>query len=296
MMDGSNPVVPKGHDVSKGESAPSSVTNPKKGQVLYLTANSASGSKYYSLNGSITQNGMPNYVAVQDQSKRTSLTNVTVTKNTFTVDTYYTDGTTPEKMDSFTIRRTEKPTLTVDAAGTTADNNQNNKSTSQNGKAGTSAKASVKGSKGARTGDNTLPVTLFACIMCAAGASLMFLAMFVLFMVLVGGRKGIRSLVGLMVAVFLILAFLIPAIYRGVSPVGMGILTALLITVFSMVLLNGISLKTSVAVVATLVGILAAAVVYYIFAAIFHISGYNLEGAEERILIRKIKQKNKHSL
>jgi predicted phosphodiesterase len=256
MMDGSNPVVPKGHDVSKGESAPSSVTNPKKGQVLYLTANSASGSKYYSLNGSITQNGMPNYVAVQDQSKRTTLTNVTVTKNTFTVDTYYTDGTTPEKMDSFTIRRTEKPTLTVDAAdttltvgqaynpmtgvsakdcddkdltdqvfvtvyrldgqkkekvdyvdtskagiyeidysvedsygktatakrtvtvkakGSTANNNQNNKSTSQNGKAGTSAKASVKGSKGARTGDNTLPVTLFACIMCAAGASLVLM-------------------------------------------------------------------------------------------------------------------------
>lgn len=130
----------------------------------------------------------------------------------------------------------------------------------------------------------------------ADGASPMFLAMFVLFMVLVGGRKGIRSLVRLMVAVFLILAFLIPAIYRGASSVGMGILTAMLITVFSMVLLNGISLKTSVAVVATLVGILAAAVVYYIFAAIFHVSGYNLEGAEELILIRKIKQKNKHSL
>ena len=118
MMEGSNPVIPEGNDVSKGEEAPSVVNNPSEGQVLYLTANSASGSKYYSLNGSISQNGMPNYVAVQDQSRRTSITNVTVTKNTFTVDTYYTDGDTPDKMDSFTIRRTEAPTITVDETDT----------------------------------------------------------------------------------------------------------------------------------------------------------------------------------
>ena len=118
MMDGSNPVIPEGNDVSKGEEAPSVVNNPSEGQVLYLTANSASGSKYYSLNGSISQNGMPNYVAVQDQSRRTSITNVTVTIDTFSVDTYYTDGASLDKMDTFTIRRTEAPVITVDETDT----------------------------------------------------------------------------------------------------------------------------------------------------------------------------------
>ena len=112
MMEGSNPVIPEGNNVQFGEAAPSEVVNPKEGQVLYLTANSASGSKYYSLNGALAT-GLPEYVAVQDQSNRTSITNVTVTATEFRVDTYYTDSDNLELMDSFTIRRTTAPTVTV---------------------------------------------------------------------------------------------------------------------------------------------------------------------------------------
>ena len=114
----------------------------------------------------------------------------------------------------------------------------------------------------------------------------MFLAMFVLFMILVGGKKGIRSIIGLCFAVFLIIGLLLPAIYCGMSPVTVGVLTALLITVFSLLLLNGFSRKTGVAAAATMIGILAAAVIYYIFSALLHLSGYNLEAAEELILIQ----------
>lgn len=113
MMDGETPVVPDGHDISKGQSAPTEAVNPKKGQVVYLTANSASGSKYYEMNGDITANGLPGYVAVQDQSRRQSITNVTVTKDSLTLDTYYTNDEKLEKMDSFTIKRTSAPTITL---------------------------------------------------------------------------------------------------------------------------------------------------------------------------------------
>ena len=112
MMDGSNPVIPEGNNVSKGEEAPSVTANPEEGQVFYLTANSASGSKYYGKNGSLGT-GWPEYVAVQDQSNRTSITNVTVSENEFTVETYYTDSDELSLMDSFTIRRTEKPKITL---------------------------------------------------------------------------------------------------------------------------------------------------------------------------------------
>ena len=113
MMEGSNPVIPEGNNVQLGEEAPSIVTNPEEGQVFYLTANSASGSKYYSKNGSLGT-GWPEYVAVQDQSNRTSITNVTVTDKEFRMDTYYTDSDDQlELMDSFTIRRTEAPEITV---------------------------------------------------------------------------------------------------------------------------------------------------------------------------------------
>ena len=120
MMEGSNPVIPEGNNVQLGEEAPSVVTNPEEGQVFYLTANSASGSKYYGKNGSLGT-GWPEYVAVQDQSNWTNITNVTVSENEFRVDTYYTDNDELELMDSFTIRRTEDPVITVPSAegGTT---------------------------------------------------------------------------------------------------------------------------------------------------------------------------------
>ena len=58
---------------------------------------------------------------MQDQSNRTNITNVTVSENEFRVDTYYTDNDELELMDSFTIRRTEAPVITVPSAedGTT---------------------------------------------------------------------------------------------------------------------------------------------------------------------------------
>ena len=112
MMNGCNAVIPEGNDVTKGEKAPESVTNPAEGQVFYLTANSASGSKFYLRNGQLAS-GWPEYVAVQDQSNKTTITNVTVTRNSFTIDTYYTDKDVLQKMDSFTIYRTEDPTIRV---------------------------------------------------------------------------------------------------------------------------------------------------------------------------------------
>lgn len=101
-----NPVVPEGHDISKGEPAPTEAVDPAPGQVLYLTANSASGSKYYSLNGDLAAAGLPGYVAAQDQSSRQSITNVTVDGSSLKLDTYYTSSDEIELMDSFTIRRT----------------------------------------------------------------------------------------------------------------------------------------------------------------------------------------------
>jgi len=107
MMDGSNPVKPVGYDVTKGEVAPSRVTDPQKGQVLYITANSSSGSKYYSKNSQLSS-GWPEYVAVQDQSNRQTISNVEITDTSLTISTYYTDQTNLTLMDSFTINKSPK--------------------------------------------------------------------------------------------------------------------------------------------------------------------------------------------
>ena len=89
MMDGFTP------DRSQG--VQSSVTNPTG--ILYLTANSASGSKYYGITAPEAE-----YAAVQDQSKRRTVTNVEVTNTSYTMTTYFADDMSV--LDTFTIYKT----------------------------------------------------------------------------------------------------------------------------------------------------------------------------------------------
>lgn len=108
MMNGLTP------DTSKG--VQSSVTDPTG--ILYLTANSASGSKYYD----IAAPDAP-YSAKMDQSERRTITNIEVTDNDYTLTTYYTDDMSV--LDTFTIHKTplvneEETVLTPDKESNTS--------------------------------------------------------------------------------------------------------------------------------------------------------------------------------
>lgn len=77
------------------------VTNPKG--ILYMTANSASGSKFYELIAS-----QQDYVAERSQNWLPSYSVISLSEDTFTIDTYQItdDGKTEKIDDTFTIRKT----------------------------------------------------------------------------------------------------------------------------------------------------------------------------------------------
>ncbi len=110
---------------------------------------------------------------------------------------------------------------------------------------------------------------------------------FILFMVLVGKLKGLKSVVGLCVSLFFILGFLIPSIYNGYSPVLMSVITVIIIASFSLILLNGFSRKTLTAVLATASGIFLSALFFMLLSAAMNLSGYNVSEAEELIIISR---------
>ena len=89
------------------------VTNPQG--TLYMTANSASGSKFYELISS-----QQDYVAARSQNWLPSYSVINLTADSFSIDTYQiTDNGTVEKIDdTFTIRKTadveETAAVTVD--------------------------------------------------------------------------------------------------------------------------------------------------------------------------------------
>ena len=125
MLDANgNPTIPEGQDASLGEEAPSEVVNPAEGQVLYITADSASGSKYYTLNSALNGRN-PSYSAFSWQENNPSMLSVSVTKDALSIEMYQSldDNTQDnrwEEKDSFTIKRVS----TDDGTGDTDDTDE----------------------------------------------------------------------------------------------------------------------------------------------------------------------------
>ena len=94
------------------DGVPESVTNPED-EILYVTVNSASGSKYYNLHSTADTS----YSAVKNQERTPNFSNVEVTENSFKVTTYRTTDLTV--VDEFTIYRETETTKTVEAENKT---------------------------------------------------------------------------------------------------------------------------------------------------------------------------------
>lgn len=104
MMDELTPITKSDkYEYANGtDKAPTAVTDPDG--ILYITANSASGSKHYDIKTSVD---FP-YSAVQNQERVPNISEVTVSDNQFKITTYRTSDMTV--VDEFTINRTAQET------------------------------------------------------------------------------------------------------------------------------------------------------------------------------------------
>ena len=169
MMNGTTP------DTSNG--VQSEVTNPDG--VLYLTANSASGSKYYDIQAPDAA-----FSAVMDQSYRRTVTDVEITDTSYTLTTYYADDMSV--LDTFTINKTtdeDVPGGDDDNQGNTGDNgnqgntgnqgnngntgNNGNVTTGSNGNNGSTGTNGNNGSNAPKTGDQTSVASVIIMLVAA---------------------------------------------------------------------------------------------------------------------------------
>ena len=103
MMDGETPMT----DTSiYDDESYSSITNPEG--ILYVTANSASGSKYYALQ---TDKNFE-YASVLNQEQIPNISRINISDNQFTITTYRT--TDMSVVDTFTINHKNTYNITVD--------------------------------------------------------------------------------------------------------------------------------------------------------------------------------------
>ena len=115
-----------------------------------------------------------------------------------------------------------------------------------------------------------------------------FVVFFFLLITLVGGKNGLKAVLGLVIAFILILFFLFPAIYRGMSPITAAIITVILTTILTIFILAGYSKKTYAAILGTVSGVLISGIAAWGFGKISHISGYNVSNIDTLISIANL--------
>lgn len=103
----------------------------------------------------------------------------------------------------------------------------------------------------------------------------------------IGGRKGLKSILGLFFTMYLVVAFLLPAVFSGWSPIFCSIITAVLSTTVTLYLLNGQSNKTFAAVLSTICGVICSLVFFMIMSRMLHLDGFSVSDTEGLLLIQQ---------
>lgn len=98
-------------------------------------------------------------------------------------------------------------------------------------------------------------------------------AIFLLSIILVGGKKGIKAIVGLIITILAVWFILIKLIFAGYDAILMSIVTCAVIIVLTFIVIGGINKKVVTAAIGTLGGVVSAGIVASIFSHLAELSG-----------------------
>lgn len=112
-----------------------------------------------------------------------------------------------------------------------------------------------------------------------------FVALFLLLLWIIGGKNGLKSAIGLVFTFACIILLFIPMLYKGYSPFLSAVLVVTLVTVVSICLTGGFTIKTLSAILGTIIGVIIAAVFAAIFGNFAQISSYNVSEIEDLVFV-----------
>ena len=112
-----------------------------------------------------------------------------------------------------------------------------------------------------------------------------FVLFFFALLAVVGGKKGVKSVVALILAFASFLFFFFPLLLHGVAPVAAGVLTACFVLALTVWLICGTTKKALAAGLASLGGVLAAGLAAELFGQAAHLTGYNVTNIESLIFV-----------
>ena len=101
---------------------------------------------------------------------------------------------------------------------------------------------------------------------------LMFV-IFLLSILLIGGKRGVKAIIALIITFLAIYFILIKGIYKGLNPIITSVVTCMIIIVSSFIVLGGVNKKIMTAALGTIGGVLFAGIIALIFTKLCRMSG-----------------------
>ncbi|MFA5020672.1 MAG: YibE/F family protein [Patescibacteria group bacterium] len=102
---------------------------------------------------------------------------------------------------------------------------------------------------------------------------------FILATVIIGGQKGFKSLLGLILSFIVIVALIIPQLLNGASPLAVAILGSLLVMVIIIYVTDGFNKKSHLAVLTVFISLILTLILAYLFTWLTRLSGFSTEEA-----------------
>ena len=145
------------------------------------------------------------------------------------------------------------------------------------------------------TGDKSI-VNVYVFAPNRIGPILALVGLFVALLCFVGGRRGFRSVLGIVFTLTSTLFVFLPMLLRGAPPVTATMVLATVTSCVTLFLVGGVSLKSLSAVLSTVLGVMVSAVLLFAFSAAMQISGYTLGDADALLNIAGQSRLQMHGL
>lgn len=107
----------------------------------------------------------------------------------------------------------------------------------------------------------------------------LLVALFAGLLLLIGGIKGMKALVALIITISLIVAVMVPLLLRGLSPIFVSVLISSIATLLTFLIISGRNKKTLIATLGTTTGLISGGAIAYIFGMLFRLTGFSSNDA-----------------
>ena len=101
----------------------------------------------------------------------------------------------------------------------------------------------------------------------------LIVGLFVALLLIIGGIKGLKTLVSLVIAVAMIFFGYIPLIIKGVNPILASLGISIPVVIITLIIISGKNIKTFVAIIGTSLGVIISGILAFIFGNLAHLTG-----------------------